>query len=87
MNCRTEKTSQGVCPGKSFRLRLTFKPKSEGRFLLHSKYHHRIARLCEEKDWNGKAIEHYEKLLTMGKDSDLGIADVEDARKRQAGLR
>ena len=33
------------------------------------------------------AIEHFEIFLTLWKDADPGIADVEDARNRLAGLR
>ncbi len=32
-------------------------------------------------------IEHYEKSLNLWKDADSGIAEVEDARKRGAGLK
>jgi hypothetical protein len=34
-----------------------------------------------------KAMEHYEKFLSLWKDADPGIAEVEDARERLAGLK
>ncbi len=43
-----------------------------------------------EETQNGntaKAIEYYEKSLSLWKDADLGMAEVEDARERLAGLR
>jgi len=36
---------------------------------------------------NSKAIEHYEKFLSLWKDADSSIAEVEDAKKRLAGLK
>jgi hypothetical protein len=35
----------------------------------------------------GKASDHHSKYLDLRKDADLGIAEVEDARKRLAGLK
>ena len=66
---------------------LYFDPKSKDRRLIHPRFHYRLAKLYEEKDWKGKAIEQYEKFLDIWKDADPGIAEVEDARKRLAGLK
>jgi hypothetical protein len=40
-----------------------------------------------EKGWKRKAIKHSEKFLDLWKDADRGIAEVEDAKKRLAGLK
>ncbi len=66
---------------------MTIDPNREERVLIHPKYHYRLAKLYEEKGWKGKAIEHYEKFLDLWKDADPGIAEVEDAKKRLAGLK
>ncbi len=45
-----------------------------------------LGKIYEEKGWKGKAIEHNEKFLDLWRNADPGIAEVEDARKRLAGL-
>ena len=52
----------------------------------HCKADYRIAKIYEEQGESAKAIEHYEKFLTLWKDADPGIAEVEDARERLKNL-
>jgi len=46
-----------------------------------------MGKILEQQGNKTKAIEHYEKFLDLWKDADPGIAEVDDARKRLAGLR
>ena len=66
---------------------VTFDPNSRARFIVHPLYHYRLAKLYEQKGLKGKAIEQYQKFLDLCKDADPGQPEVEDAKKRLAGLK
>jgi tetratricopeptide (TPR) repeat protein len=66
---------------------ITFDPDSKDRRLIHPKYLYWLAKLYEEKGWEGKAIEHYEKFLDLWKNADPGIPEIEDAKAKLAELK
>jgi tetratricopeptide (TPR) repeat protein len=66
---------------------VTFDPDLESRCLIHPIYYYRLAKLHEQKGNTTKAIEHYEKFLDLWKDADPGLPEVDEAKKRLAGLK
>ena len=54
---------------------------------IYAKSFFMLGKIYEQQGNKAKAIEHYEKFLDLWKDADPGIAEVEDAKKRLAGLR
>ena len=54
---------------------------------IYAKSFYMLGKIYEQQDDEVKAIEHYEKFLDLWKDADPGIPEVEDPRKRLAGLK
>jgi len=54
---------------------------------IYAKSFYMLGKIYEEQGDTAKAIEHYEKFLDLWKDADPGIAEVEDAKKKLAGLK
>jgi tetratricopeptide (TPR) repeat protein len=63
---------------------------TSGRLLrgdIYAKSFYMLGKIYEQKDWRGKAIEHYGKFLDLWKDADPGLPEVADARERLQALR
>jgi len=53
---------------------------------IYAKSFYMLGKIYEQQGKTAKAIEHYEKFLSLWKDADPGFPEVENARKRLAGL-
>jgi serine/threonine protein kinase/predicted Zn-dependent protease len=58
----------------------------DGRLIRPENYYY-LAELYEMKGRKARAIAHYEKFLSLWKDADPGIAELEDARKKLSSLK
>jgi tetratricopeptide (TPR) repeat protein len=54
---------------------------------VYVKSFYMLGKIYEEQGNTAKAIENYEKFLDLWKDADPGIAEVEDAKTKIAGLK
>jgi serine/threonine protein kinase/Tfp pilus assembly protein PilF len=54
---------------------------------LYAKSFYMLGKIYQQQENKGKAIENYEKFLDLWKNADPGLPEVEDARKRLAGLK
>jgi serine/threonine protein kinase/predicted Zn-dependent protease len=65
--------------------RLTLGRMDDGE--AYAKSYYRLGTIYEQKGERVKAGENYKKFLDLWKDADPGLPEVEDARKRLAGLK
>jgi tetratricopeptide (TPR) repeat protein len=54
---------------------------------IYAKSFYMLGKIYEQQESKARAIEHYEKFLDLWKDADISISEVEDAKKRVAGLK
>ena len=69
-----------------YRRLITFDPDSKERFLIDPRYYYRFAKLYEDKNRPGLAIQEYEKFLEIWGNADLDLPDLIDARQRLTKL-
>jgi cytochrome c-type biogenesis protein CcmH/NrfG len=54
---------------------------------IYAKSIYMLGKINEQQNDATKAIEHYENFLSLWKDADPGLVEVEDAQKRLAALK
>jgi len=65
---------------------VTIGPQNISRALIHPLNYFRLAKLYVQKGATAKAADNYRRFLDLWKDADPGLPEVEDARKKLAGL-
>jgi cytochrome c-type biogenesis protein CcmH/NrfG len=53
---------------------------------IYARSFYMLGKIYEQQGNTAKAVEHYEKFLDLWKNADPGFVEVEDAKKRLAGL-
>lgn|GEM_PF-3381817 len=53
---------------------------------IYAKSYYTLGKIYEQQGDKAKAVNHYEKFLSLWKNADPGISEVEDAQKRLTGL-
>ncbi len=66
---------------------ISFNKKGGEFYLIHPRYHYRLAELYEEKRLKEEAVGRYERFLDLWKDADADIPEVGEARRRLARLK
>jgi tetratricopeptide (TPR) repeat protein len=54
---------------------------------VYARSFYELGKIFEQKGKKAEAVEHYQKFLDIWKDADAGLPEVEDARRRLAGLK
>lgn len=65
---------------------VTFVPGEKDWHLVHPVYYFLLGKLYEEKKMTARALECYERFLSLWEDADPGTAEVETAKMRLAEL-
>ncbi len=65
---------------------MTVQPEQGRWTLIHPRYHYELGRLYGDRGLKDQARKQFQKFLEIWKDADPGLPEVEDAKKRLAGL-
>jgi len=82
------------CQHENFRINITIQDASTGLTSgrkhygdIYARSFYMLDKIYEQQGDTAKAIEYYGKFLDLWKDADPGIAEIENARERLAGLK